>query len=228
MQAPTSIIELKQLLAERFPKARMGLSRQASDLSLVSTGVDALDELLGGGLPPGEFTELVGIGDGSGSAQVIHAFLRRVAASGQFLALIDGADSFDVDAEAPEALAHLFWIRCKSAGEALKAADLVLRDRNFSLVIIDLKLNTAAELRKIPSTTWYRFARLIENRQTTVLVVTPFQLVAGAACRASVESKLGVDALAQSPREIAARLRFDLLRSAAMSGEDEGEAEKTG
>jgi hypothetical protein len=224
MQAPSSsIIELRQLLAERFPQARMGLPRIGVSLPTVSSGVGALDDLMGGGLLRGEFTELVGIGDGSGSAQVLHALLRRVAADGQYLALVDGADSFDVDAEEPDVLAHLLWARCTTAAEAFKAADLLLRDRNFPLVVIDLKLNPVAQLRRIPPTTWYRFARLIEHHQTTVLVVTPFQLVSGAACRVGIESKLGLESLSQPLSEVVKRLRFNLMRAVSAAGEEPSE-----
>src|SRR3989442_1226262 len=201
MHATGNIVGLRQLLAERFPHLRFGL-KTASPLETWATGLPALDTLLGGGLPKDELTELVGAGDGSGSAQVIHALLRRVAAGGQFLALVDGADSFDVDAVEPDVLSRLLWVRCTKADEALKAADILLRDRNLPLVVLDLKLNPPAQLRKIPSSVWHRFRRLLEQNGGTLLVVTPHQLVGGPACRGGVESRLGVDALAQAPSEV--------------------------
>lgn len=63
----------------------------------------------------GSITELVGEGNGSGSAQVLHAVLHAVAQSGRFTALVDGADSFDVDAAMPEVLARMLWVRCAGA-----------------------------------------------------------------------------------------------------------------
>src|SRR5204862_1713111 len=124
-------------------------------------------------LPRGGLAELVGAGPGSGSAQVVHALLRRVAHAGEYLALVDGADSFDVDAAEPTTLTRLLWVRCQKAEEALKAADLLLRDRNFPLLVLDLQLNPQAQLRKIPSSVWHRFRRLLEQNGATVLVVTP-------------------------------------------------------
>jgi len=162
---------------------------------------------------------LVGAGHGSGSAQVIHALLRQTAADGQFLALVDGADSFDVSAVEPDVLAHLLWVRCTNAGDALKAADLLLRDSNFPLVAIDLKLNSAVQLRKISSSTWYRLGRILEQSRTAVLVITPQAFVSGVAWRVQVESSLGIEALAQSPEEIVRQLRFMLLRTALAPGE---------
>ena len=186
----------------------------------VTTGIAALDELLGGGWPKGKLSELVGIGAGSGSAQVIHALLHRVAAGGQFLALVDGVDSFDVDAVEVDALSRLLWVRCTKADEALKAADILLRDRNFQFVVVDLKLNSIAQLRKIQSSVWHRYRRLLEQNGTTLLVVTPTQLVGGAHCRVRVESKLGLEAITRPPVETASQLRFDLLRT---DGEEDRE-----
>jgi len=108
MRATGNIVELRRLLAERFPRVRNGFA-DALPVDACPTGVAALDDLLGGGLPRGQLTELVGAGPGSGSVQVLHAWLRRVAADGQFLALVDGADGFDVDAVEPDALARLLW-----------------------------------------------------------------------------------------------------------------------
>jgi hypothetical protein len=215
MSVPAKIIELRQLLAERFPHA----SRNAQAVpatEIYATGMSGLDALLNGGLPRGELNELVGAGPGSGSAQVIHRLLHQTAANGQFLALVDGVDSFDVDAVEPEVLTRLLWVRCQNADEALKATDLLLRDRNFPVVVLDLKLNPVAQLRKISSATWFRLSRLLEQNAATVLVVTPHPLVGHAAWRVRVESGLGVEALKQPPREVP--LQFTLLR-AAMAGE---------
>ena len=219
MRATGNIVALRRLLAERFPHTGLAPGRAKPDQSR-PTGVRALDALLGGGLPKGELTELVGAGAGSGSAQVIHALLHRVASDGQFLALVDGTDSFDVDAVEPDVLARLLWVRCVNAGEALKAADFLLRDRNFPILVLDLKLNPGAELRKIQSSVWFRFQRLLEQNQTTFLVVTPQPLVGGATCRVRVQSKLNLDALACTPNEALAQLECKLLRTAKI---DEGE-----
>jgi len=213
MQPSSNIVKLRHLLADRFPQLRQGVL-PAPSLESFATGVPALDALLGGGLPRGEFIELVGAGDGSGSAQVIHALLRQVAADGQFLALVDGADSFDVHAVDPGILARLLWVRCAATDEALKALDLLLRDRNFPLVVLDLKLNPVKPLRKIPTSTWYRLARLLEQNHAAVLVVTPFQLVGGACCRVGIDSKLGIDAMTRSPVDLLANLHFTRLHSA--------------
>ena len=126
MPADTKIIELRQFLAERLPRARLGVAPERMVPATLPTGIESIDQGLGGGLPQGAFTELVAPGEGSGSAQFIHALLRHTASGGRFLTLVDGADSLDIDALEPEALAHLLWVRCRNTAEALQTTDLLL------------------------------------------------------------------------------------------------------
>jgi hypothetical protein len=210
MPADTKIIELRQFLAERLPQARLGMAPERMVPAALPTGIESIDQGLGGGLPQGAFTELVAPGEGSGSAQFIHSLLRHTASAGRFLTLVDGADSLDIDALEPEALAHLLWVRCRSTTEALQTTDLLLRDRNIALVALDLKLNPAHELRRIPGTLWYRFSRLMEQQGATVLVVTPQPLVAGAAARIISRTRLDHRDLDRSPDTL--DLRFETER----------------
>ncbi len=207
MSADTKIIELRQFLAERLPRARLGVAPERIVPATLPTGIESIDQGLGGGLPQGAFTELVAPGEGSGSAQFIHALLRHTASGGRFLTLVDGTDSLDIDALEPEALAHLLWVRCRNTAEALQTTDLLLRDRNIALVVLDLKLNAAHELRRIPGTLWYRLSRLMEQHGGTVLVITPQPLVAGAAARIVSRTRLDHRDLERSPETL--NLRFE-------------------
>jgi hypothetical protein len=207
MPADTKIIELRQFLAERLPQARLGMAPERMVPAALPTGIESIDQGLGGGLPQGAFTELVAPGEGSGSAQFIHSLLRHTASAGRFLTLVDGADSLDIDALEPEALAHLLWVRCRSTAEALQTTDLLLRDRNIALVVLDLKLNPAHELRRIPGTLWYRLSRLMEQHGGTMLVITPQPLVAGAAARIVSRTRLDHRDLERSPDTL--DLRFE-------------------
>lgn len=210
MPNDAKIIELRQWLAKRLPRARLGAAPARTAPDTVPTGLGPVDDALGGGLPKGAFTELVAPGEGSGSAQFVHALLRHTAAAGRFLTLVDGADSLDVDALEPEALAHLLWIRCRSTTEALQTTDLLLRDRNIGLVVLDLKLNPAHELRRVQGTVWYRLGRLMEQQGGTVLVVTPHPLVSGAAARIVSRTRLDHRDLERSPEAL--DLRFEAER----------------
>lgn len=213
MQAPSNIIELRQFLAGRLPGTRTGFA-PARERAVQASGIGRLDTLLDGGLPRGELTELVAGDWGSGSAQVLHALLRHLAAEGRFLALVDGADSFDVEAVEPDVLARLLWVRTTRAEEAVQAVDLLLRDCNFPVVALDLKLNPVAQLRRIPASVWHRLARVAEHHDTTLLVVTPMALVGGVAVRVAVRGGLDFQALEAPPESLPDRLEFELLRQA--------------
>src|SRR5246127_1990064 len=174
MAASAKIIDLRKLLAERFPHPAVTTATR------LFTHLPLLDQPAGGGLPRGAITELISPRTSAGSASLIHAFIRGAYRDNYFVALIDGHDSFDPCGLDNALLQHLFWIRCSKASEAIKAADLLLRDGNFPLVIVDLVLNAPEELRKIPQTTWYRLQRLVELVPTACLVLTRYEMVSSA------------------------------------------------
>ena len=91
----------------------------------------------------------------------------------------------DVRHDAAAVLKRLLWVLCKDPLGAIKAADLLLRDGNLPLVVLDLQMNSAVELRRIPSTTWYRFQRILEQSTVAFVVMTPQPMVSSAAERFS-------------------------------------------
>ncbi len=208
MSGSSQIVDLRNLLAERYPPAA------ASPRSRLVTGLPALDQAGGGGLPKSAITELTSPHLSSGSASVIHALLQNASREGYFLALIDGRDSFDPSAWAargPSRLRNLLWIRCRKAVEAVKAADLLLRDGNFPLVILDLVLNSMEELRQIPQTDWYRLQRLVEATPIAFLILTRRDMISSAQLKLSLESAWKLDDLDQS--DLAARLKILVTRA---------------
>lgn len=211
MPEASNIVDLRKLLAERFGAAvRL---RKAILPEAIPTGIPALDSLLEGGWPKGGVSELVGHGVGSGIVQVLHAWIRQTAQEGQFLAVVDAGDSLDVDALEPQVLARILWVRARSADEALRAADLLLRDRNFPRVVIDLKTCPTQALARISGSLWHRFRRLTEHHGTTAVVLTPSPLVSGATCRVQVSVDPGLDRLHSDLEAVLESLRFDLVRS---------------
>src|SRR3954470_15235153 len=181
MPASSRIIDLRNLLQERFPQPQIAAQDR------FATGVTPLDAATDGGLPKGAITELTSPNPSSGSASVIAALLQRAHAERQFLALIDGRDSFDPQPLGNAPLRNLLWVRCTKALEAVKAADLLLRDGNFPLVILDLVLNSAEELRKIPQTSWYRLQRLAEPLSSAFLVLTRRSMISSAQMKLVLE-----------------------------------------
>jgi hypothetical protein len=205
----TNIIELRQLLAERFP----GLRTRAEELSAVrhavwATGLPQVD-VLHGGLPKGALAEIVAERHGSGSVSLMTALIHRALKENKFVAVIDGQDSLDVT-QLGEDLSRLLWVRCHSIDEALKAADLLLRDGNLPLVLLDLATNPAVQLRKIPATTWYRFQRLIEQTSAICVVMSPRVMVAPAQVRVTLRSRFSLKALEREPEESLRELKMEV------------------
>jgi recA bacterial DNA recombination protein len=205
MAASPKIIDLRNLLAERFPHPSCATAKR------LITGLPFLDESIGGGLPRSAITELISPGRSAGSASLIHALIHGAARHNYFLALIDGGDSFDPCALDNACLQHLLWVRCSKASEAVKAADLLLRDGNFPLVIIDLVLNAPEELRKIPQTNWYRLQRLVEVLPAACLVLTRYEMVSSAQLKLVLENSWDIQTF--ETEDAFSRLRIVVKRS---------------
>ncbi len=191
MGARSKLIDLRQLLAERFPQLVPPVAQ------CLATGIPALDDRTGGGLPKNAITELIAPNPSSGSALLIHALLHTAHRNGFFLALVDGRDSFDPNTSSSLVLPNLLWVRCQKAAEAIQAADFLLRDGNFPLVLLDLVLNAAEELRKIPQTHWYRLQRLVEAAPTAFLVLTRRSMISSARLKISLDNAWQLNDLEQ-------------------------------
>jgi hypothetical protein len=206
----SKIVQIRQLLAEKFPGVRIASEpAPVRDTPVWPTGLWALDTTLPGGLPRGSLTELTAPEQAWGSALILRQIIRQAAAAHQWIALIDGADSFDPAGFDNATLEHLLWIRCANADEAIKSADLILRDGNLPIVALDLCLNSARELRKIPSSTWYRFQRLVEDGAASFLAITPTPMASSARHRIYLRGKMPVDAFILTEPELLGRLQIE-------------------
>jgi hypothetical protein len=203
MAAHRQIVDLRNLLAARFPQTPLAPGKQ------LRTGLPALDELTGGGLPQGALIEIGSPLPRAGSAWLIYALLRAAQRNRYFLALIDGRDSFDPTPLSPALLRHLLWIRCRHGLEAVKAADLLLRDGNFPLLILDLVLNPPSG--EIPQTTWYRLQRLAEPTPTALLILTRRSVVSSAQLKLTLENSRRLSDLERRQRTPC--LQFHLQRT---------------
>jgi len=181
MAASRQIIDLRKLLAERFQHPPALTGGQIS--------IPFLERATDGGLRKGAITEIISPNTSAGSALLIHRLLQIAQRDRFFLALVDGRDSFDVQSVEPGTLQHLLWARCEKATEAIKAADFLLRDGNFPLIILDLVLNPVEELRRIPATSWYRLQRLVEPAPTAFVVMSRHNIVASARTKIALENR---------------------------------------
>ena len=188
------IIELRELLSEKFPGLRTRLDEASGRNRYWPTGLLQLDEPLGGGLPKGAFTEIISNGQFTGSATLLRALTHRAALENLIIALVDGADSLDVTQLDEATLTRLLWVRCRSSEEALKATDLLLRDSNMSLLMLDLINVPDAQLRRVSPTTWYRFQRLLEETGAICVIITPRPMVSPAEARITIQSPFSLTA----------------------------------
>src|ERR1700693_1779263 len=182
MATAAAIIDLRKALAERFPQ------RSQPVTTFFPTSLQFLDVITGGGFPKSAITELISPRASAGSASLIHALLRSAQRDQYFVALIDGSDSFDPCSSDNSALQHLLWTRGGKASDAVRAADLLLRDGNFPLVIVDLVLNAPEELRKIPHPSWYRLQRLAEAVPSACLIINRQSMVSSAQLKIVLEN----------------------------------------
>jgi hypothetical protein len=170
----TRLAELRQMLAEKYPAVAQ---KPGGTMPVGLAGVDSAE----GGLRRAALTEFSGT-SGSG-ALFLHAMLGAIARENCFGALVDSARTFEPDACTPAALARLLVVFCADAVQAVKAADLLLRDGNLSLVILDFQSTPPAQLRRIPANTWHRFQRLAEQTTAAVVALTPQPMIEAAQVR---------------------------------------------
>lgn len=156
----------------------------APDGTLAPLGVTAVDGALGGGLPRGHLSEIVGPRS-SGRTTLLHTALAAAASRDEVVALVDTLDMFDlVSAErAGVDVERLLWVRGPSitsgsgpmldaaVDRAIKAFNLILQAGGFGLVVLDLADVPIAGIRRLPFTTWLRLQRVLEGRDTVALLV---------------------------------------------------------
>ena len=143
-----------------------------------------------GALPRGGVAEILGPCS-SGRTSVIQSMLATATAAGEVAAYVDSCDSFDPGfaTRAGVKLEKLLWVQCAHRVDvALKAADMLLHSGGFGLIVLDLCDAPVGPLNRIPTSSWYRFQRAVENTQA-VLVVLACQAMA----RACAKRQLGLE-----------------------------------
>ena len=176
LEAALRTRKLDRTLTSSLPEPAL----EAADATL-ATGLTAVDARLGGGLPRGHLSDIVGPAS-SGRTTVLLQLLAATTTRGELAALIDPFDRLDVPSavEAGVDLSRLLWVRGdapsrlddeRTIGRALKAINLVLQARGFACVVIDLADVPAAAFQRLPFTTWLRLQRMVEGQQTMCVLV---------------------------------------------------------
>lgn len=205
MSAPEKIAALRRLLA-----ASAGPAPDAG--RVLPIGLPGIDDATGG-LPLGAVTEIVCAAPSCGGHLLLGRLLAATRARRERIALIDAGDCFDPESFPADLLAHLVWVRCPGPlTRVLQAADLLARDANLSLAVIDLRLASAVELRRTPGPLWYRLQRAVESTDLALVIETPCAVVPCARVRLEFTVSHDEHALGRARSELAARLSPVLQR----------------
>ncbi|CAN5557025.1 hypothetical protein BH09VER1_BH09VER1_38270 [soil metagenome] len=164
---------LRALVEEKFPQAPL------APVERLRTGCTLLDEQ--GGLRKGSVTEICG--SAVGSQMILSALLDVAVREGFFVGMIDGANAFNPADWRQDQLGRMLWVMAGKAEPALKAADLLLRDGNLPVLLLDLQIVPVRQLNRIPASTWHRFQRVIEQSANILAVLTPEPMIEGAPTR---------------------------------------------
>ena len=179
-QEGAKTLNLREELQRKFPNTRHVISQETEDRRQRMV----MPEVVKGGV-----TEIVGSSLSSGAGLLLSFLMEQSARSGNWLALVDGMDVFDPWSVAPSSLERLLWVRCREVKQAVKAADLLLRDGNLETVLLDLQSHSTRELFSVPSSSWHRLRMLAEKSNAALCVFTPCKTVPCAAMRLVLEER---------------------------------------
>jgi recombination protein RecA len=167
---------IRSQIERRIPGALTIYERQTSEV--FPTGIAAIDRKIGG-IPKGALTQVCApMGITSGRTTLMLSLLAQVTGKEQFCAVVDANDCFDPESAAATGvcLSRLLWVRCSSHGmksveQVFKAADILIQNGGFGVIAVDLGNVDEKLIRKIPLTTWFRFARVMETMPTALIIL---------------------------------------------------------
>ena len=158
------LASLRDLLRTQFPGQGV-LDRP--EYGFLGSGVEALDALLGGGLPAGALTLLTG-GPSSGKTGIALAFCAELTRKGGSVAWVhQGALSAASVAHAGVVLERLLAVRADSSVQAQRCVDFLLRWQAFHLVVLDHPRRGGR------GAAWTRIHKLVTGSQEALLVLAP-------------------------------------------------------
>lgn len=205
--------ERKAMLASLCREAGVQFASEINpdEASPLRTHIPAIDNLAGG-FPKNTLSEVIEPKSSSGGTFLIHRLLQEVRLARGYAALVDGSDSFSPDSISnPATLDHLYWVRCRDSEETIRISDLIAGDGNFSLLLVDLRLNSANAVQQIPSNRWYRLQRTVKKTNCTCIALTPTPLVSAAKLRFRLYCQWDVSALEQSQTFLQEQLQIETL-----------------
>jgi hypothetical protein len=166
-----AILQLRSELQARFD-VPFGVANNKEQKHL-TTGIEVIDRLTGGGVPCGTLTEICGA-ESSGRTALMFALLSEATRQGECCAWIDAAGVFDPAsaAEMGADLERVLWVDCGGNAEhALKSADLLIQAGGFGLVVLDLADTPERDARRISLASWFRLRHAAERTGAALVAV---------------------------------------------------------
>ena len=167
----------------------------------LATGIPSLDRALGGGVARGKITEFVGQGSSGRTALAVSLAARASwglsndsdRETDGLVAWLDTGDCLDVAGlqAAGTCMSHVLWLKGADAlvtKKALKATDVLLDSKSFSLIVLDF---IALAPHRLPqqSSWWMRITRKLQLSESALLVLSRKPLVFQPACRVDFSLK---------------------------------------
>jgi hypothetical protein len=211
LPAASRVQHLRSLLAQHFSTPPNALNE-----AVLESGLPEFDALK---IPCGALTEII---SQRGCNRLLYRLLQTWLAKHRAI-LIDGRNAFDPQALRQKELNRLLWLRCENAAEAIKSADLVVRDGNISLVILLFALNTPTEMRRVPATAWHRLQMLAEKSGVTLLLFNreaQAQCARLRLCVSEDSDPVSLTDLYRVPEELPLSLTVDKRRRKEWKSED--------
>jgi len=174
-----SVAFIRSQVERRIPGALTIYERSAPEV--FSSGIPVIDREMGG-VPKSALTQICApSGVTSGRTTLLLSLLAQVTGKEQFCALVDASDCFDPESAdaVGVCLSRLLWVRCiergmKAVEQAFKSADILIQNGGFGVIAIDLGNVDEKLIRKIPLTTWFRFARVMEALPSALVILLPY------------------------------------------------------
>jgi recombination protein RecA len=176
----SSIAIIRSQVERRIPGALTVYERQTPEV--FSTGIAALDQQVGG-IPKGGLTQICSpAGINSGRTTLLMSLLAQVTREKEeFCAVVDATDGFDPESASKMGVcfSRLLWTRCGDRGmkaleRSVRTTDILIQNGGFGVIVLNLACIEEKLIRKIPHTTWFCFARKIEQTSTALVVLLPY------------------------------------------------------
>lgn len=197
MSASAAIrLQVETALAKRVPAALTLKIKQAPEL--LSTGIEQVDAVLGGGIPRGSITEFTGAAS-TGKTSFALSSIAAITQTGAACAWVDVSDALSPESAAAARIVmkRLLWLRMspdrkKTVGDkpwsrleqALAATDLLLQAGGFAAIVLDMSDVRPQDATRIPLQHWYRFRLAAEQARTALVLLTQTQCASSCAALA--------------------------------------------